>query len=69
MGSTDRVPIGEARQLVERLRSLNRDVWAVFVGDEGHRFDKRTNADYIRAVEVMFLRRHLGLAATRRQKD
>ena len=40
-------------------------MWAVFVGDEGHRFVKRTNADYIRAVEVMFLRRHLGLAEQR----
>ena len=56
-----RVPFSETRKIVERLIAKDRDVWAVYVGDEGHRFDKRTNHDYIRAIEVMFLQRHLGL--------
>ncbi len=56
-----RVSFAEATQIVEKLRALDRDVWAVYVFDEGHSFHKRSNVDYIRAVEVMFLRRHLRL--------
>ena len=54
-----RVPFNEARQIVERLRALNREVWAVYVNDEGHSFRKRTNTDYISVVAVMFLSKHL----------
>lgn len=54
-----RVPFSEARQIVERLQALDRDVWAVYVNDEGHSFRKRNNTDYISVVEVMFLTKHL----------
>ena len=56
-----RVPFGEAEQIVEKLADLDREVWAVYVGDEGHSFNKRENTDYIRAVEVAFLKRQLKL--------
>jgi dipeptidyl aminopeptidase/acylaminoacyl peptidase len=59
-----RVPFAESRRIVNRLQALDRNVWAIYVGDEGHRFRKRTNTDFIRVVEVMFLHRHLALNST-----
>ncbi|MBN2291933.1 MAG: S9 family peptidase, partial [Pirellulales bacterium] len=56
-----RVPFSEAQKIVNRLISLDRDVWGIYVGNEGHIFRKRSNTDYIRVVEVMFLQRHLAL--------
>ena len=56
-----RVPFNEAQQIVNRLQALGRDVWALYIEDEGHSFKKRENADYIHAVEAAFLKKHLSL--------
>lgn len=54
-----RVPFFEAEQIAAKVRSRGRPVWTVFAENEGHGFSKKDNADYQRAVEVMFLQRHL----------
>lgn len=56
-----RVPFFEAEQIAAKVRAGNRPVWTVFANNEGHGFSKRDNSDYQRAVEVLFLRRHLEL--------
>lgn len=55
-----RVPFSEAQQIAEKVRSQGRPVWTVYADNEGHGFGKKDNADYVRAVEVMFLKQHLG---------
>ncbi|MEI8382496.1 MAG: S9 family peptidase [Planctomycetota bacterium] len=56
-----RVPFFEAEQIAAKVRAGNRPVWTLFANNEGHGFSKRDNSDYQRAVEVLFLRRHLEL--------
>jgi dipeptidyl aminopeptidase/acylaminoacyl peptidase len=56
-----RVPFSEAQQIAEKVRAQSRPVWTVYADNEGHGFSKKDNADYVRAVEVMFLKRHLAL--------
>ena len=56
-----RVPFFEAEQIAAKVRSSNRPVWTVFADNEGHGFAKKDNSDYQRAVEVLFLKKHLGL--------
>lgn len=56
-----RVPFGEAEQIAAKVRALGRPVWTVFAANEGHGFSKKDNADYLRAVEVMFLKEQLGV--------
>ena len=56
-----RVPFFEAEQIAAKVRASGRSVWTVFADNEGHGFAKKENADYQRAVEAMFLRRHLGV--------
>jgi dipeptidyl aminopeptidase/acylaminoacyl peptidase len=57
-GANDpRVPFREATRLVERLSALDRDIWAVFVHDEGHQLSKHLNVNYALGVETMFLNR------------
>jgi|CXWL01.1.fsa_nt_gi dipeptidyl aminopeptidase/acylaminoacyl peptidase len=55
-----RVPFSEAQQIAEKVRSQGRAVWTVYAENEGHGFGKKDNADYLRAVEVMFLKQNLG---------
>lgn len=57
-----RVPFAEAQQIAEKVRSQGKPVWTVYAENEGHGFAKKDNADYLRAVEAMFLMRHLGLS-------
>ena len=54
-----RVPFFEAEQIATKVRSSGRPVWTVFANNEGHGFSKKDNSDYQRAVEVLFLRKHL----------
>lgn len=54
-----RVPFSEAQQIAEKVRSQGRPVWTVYAENEGHGFGKKDNADYLRAVQVMFLKQHL----------
>lgn len=56
-----RVPFFEAEQIAAKVRTGGRSVWTVFADNEGHGFAKKENADYQRAVEAMFLQRHLGV--------
>lgn len=54
-----RVPFSEAKQIADKVRSNGRTVWTVYADNEGHGFAKKDNADYLRAVQVLFLRQHL----------
>ena len=56
-----RVPYSEAQQIAEKVRANGRPVWTVYAENEGHGFGKKDNADYLTAVEVLFLKRHLQL--------
>lgn len=56
-----RVPFAEAQQIAEKVRSQKRPVWTVYAANEGHGFGKKENVDYLRAVEVMFLKKTFGL--------
>jgi dipeptidyl aminopeptidase/acylaminoacyl peptidase len=59
-GATDpRVVKGESDQLVERLKSLGREVEYVVFDDEGHGFTKRPNELKAYALAVEWLERHL----------
>lgn len=54
-----RVPVGEARQIAAAVEKKGQSVWSVIAKNEGHGFAQKDNADYSRAVETMFLRKHL----------
>jgi dipeptidyl aminopeptidase/acylaminoacyl peptidase len=54
-----RVPFHEAHQIVSAVRSNGGEVWTVYADNEGHGFAKKANRDYLDAVTVMFLLRHL----------
>ncbi len=54
-----RVPFGEAEQIADKVRANDKPVWTVYAENEGHGFGKKDNADYARAVQVMFLKEHL----------
>jgi len=56
-----RVPFSEAEQIAAKVRSHGRSVWTVFADNEGHGFAKKDNADYLRAVEAMFLKNSLDI--------
>lgn len=56
-----RVPFFEAEQIAEKVRARGKSVWTVYADNEGHGFAKRANSDYARAVEILFLKQHLGL--------
>lgn len=54
-----RVPFGEAQQIADKVHANGRPVWTVYANNEGHGFAKKDNADYARAVQVLFLKEHL----------
>jgi dipeptidyl aminopeptidase/acylaminoacyl peptidase len=56
-----RVPFFEAQQIAAKVRENGRPVWTVYADNEGHGFSKKDNSDYSRAVEVLFLAKHLEL--------
>lgn len=56
-----RVPFFEAQQIAAKVREKSRPVWTVYAANEGHGFAKKENVDYLRAVEVMFLKKSFGL--------
>ena len=66
-GANDpRVPIGEAEQMVARLKSLGRTVEFLRLDDEGHQIAKLKNKLVAYPMAVDFLRRHLLGEATSR---
>ena len=51
-----RVPMSEADQIVNRLRSKGREVWYLLASDEGHGFRKKPNRDaYYRTFAQILL--------------
>jgi dipeptidyl aminopeptidase/acylaminoacyl peptidase len=50
-----RVPVGEAEQLVNRVRLKGGEVWYLLAADEGHGYDKKRNRDAYYAVFAQFL--------------
>jgi dipeptidyl aminopeptidase/acylaminoacyl peptidase len=61
-GANDpRVPRSESEQLVAKLRTQGADVWYLLAADEGHGIAKKANQEAVRATEVMFLKKVLGV--------
>jgi dipeptidyl aminopeptidase/acylaminoacyl peptidase len=59
-GETDpRVVKGESDQLVDKLKSLGREVEYVVFDDEGHGFTKRTNELKAYGLAAEWLEQHL----------
>jgi dipeptidyl aminopeptidase/acylaminoacyl peptidase len=50
-----RVPVGEAEQIVNRLRLKGGEVWYLLAADEGHGYRKKQNRDAYLAVFAEFL--------------
>jgi dipeptidyl aminopeptidase/acylaminoacyl peptidase len=50
-----RVPVGEAEQIVNRLRLKGDEVWYLLAADEGHGYRKKQNRDAYLAVFAEFL--------------
>ena len=60
-GANDpRVPMSEADQIVEKVRSNGGDVWYMVAKDEGHGFAKKVNRDAQREAETLFFRKVFG---------
>lgn len=61
-GANDpRVPKSESDQMVARLRAQGTEVWYVVAKDEGHGIAKKANQEAVRATEVVFLKKVLGV--------
>ena len=59
-GANDpRVPKSEAELMLESIQDNDIDVWYLLAMDEGHGFSKRSNRDYSRKAQVLFLEKHL----------
>lgn len=59
-GANDpRVPVGEARQIVDAVRANGGEAWSFIALDEGHGFRKRDNRDLYRLLQVLFLEQHV----------
>jgi len=54
-----RVPVSEAEQLVERMKTTRVPVWSMLAGNEGHGFVRRENADFQFYAMLVFLERYL----------
>jgi len=61
-GANDpRVPRSESEQMVARLRAQGTEVWYVLAKDEGHGIAKKANQEAVRATEIVFLKKVLGV--------
>lgn len=61
-GANDpRVPRTESEQMVAKLRAQGTEVWYVLAKDEGHGIQKKANQEAVRATEVVFLKKVLGV--------
>jgi len=54
-----RVPVTEAKQMVEALRADGHTVWYMNALNEGHGYKKRENSDVYQQATVLFLQQHL----------
>ena len=57
-----RVPVSEAVQIVEALRSQGQKVWYMNALNEGHGYRKKLNRDLYQSVVVLFLQKVLNLS-------
>lgn len=63
-GANDpRVPASEAEQILAAVREAGGDPWYLLALDEGHGFAKKSNRDFQRQAETLFLAEILGLDA------
>ncbi|MGJ3231627.1 MAG: prolyl oligopeptidase family serine peptidase [Oceanicaulis sp.] len=61
-GANDpRVPASEAEQILSAVREAGEDPWYLLALDEGHGFAKKSNRDFQRQAETMFLSEVLNL--------
>jgi dipeptidyl aminopeptidase/acylaminoacyl peptidase len=59
-GANDpRVPLSESDQIVAAVQANGAPVWYVVAKDEGHGFQKKSNTDYMRTVQIEFMRQYL----------
>jgi dipeptidyl aminopeptidase/acylaminoacyl peptidase len=54
-----RVPVSESDQIVEALKRIGTPVWYLMATNEGHGFQKKSNADFQFYSAVMFLKEYL----------
>ena len=54
-----RVPVGEAKQIVQQVRANGTPVWYLEADNEGHGFARKANADYYFYTVVAFIERFL----------
>jgi len=54
-----RVPISEAKQIVEKAKSSGKPVWTLYAANEGHGFQRRENSDYLDAATALFFEQNL----------
>jgi dipeptidyl aminopeptidase/acylaminoacyl peptidase len=54
-----RVPVGEAEQMVAKVKQSGTPVWYLVADNEGHGFTKKPNADYQFFATVMFVKKFL----------
>jgi dipeptidyl aminopeptidase/acylaminoacyl peptidase len=54
-----RVPLSEAEQIVQRVRSNGTPVWYLMAKDEGHGFRKKDNTDFQFHATVQFIEQYL----------
>ena len=58
-GNDPRVPVSEAEQIVDRLKTSGVPVWYLRADNEGHGFARKENADFQFYAMLMFLEQHL----------
>jgi dipeptidyl aminopeptidase/acylaminoacyl peptidase len=58
-GNDPRVPLSEAEQIVDRVKSNGGSVWYLMASDEGHGFRKKNNADFQFYATILFVEQHL----------
>ncbi len=58
-GNDPRVPLSEADQIVERVKSNGGGVWYLMASDEGHGFRKKNNADFQFYATTLFVKKYL----------
>lgn len=61
-GANDpRVPMSESEAMVADLRKQGTEVWYVLAKDEGHGIARKSNQEQVRATEIVFLKKVLGV--------
>ncbi|MEM8617455.1 MAG: prolyl oligopeptidase family serine peptidase, partial [Pseudomonadota bacterium] len=56
-----RVPYTESEQILEAVKANDTTAWFLMAMDEGHGFRKKSNRDFQRDAETLFLKEVLGL--------